>query len=112
MQGDTGVAIAIRWLDTLVPGRYPAVLPDSADTTAHSSTVALRFLGRTTVTGYQSDSGEVTVVRHPDDRFDLTFGVRAKVPATAGRITLLGRAAGVPVREGGEECAAAGPGAE
>ena len=61
--GDTGVAIAIRELDSITPGRYPAVLPDSADTTAPSATVALRFLSRTSISGYQSDSGEVTLAR-------------------------------------------------
>ena len=106
IRGDTGVAIAIRDVDSITPGRYTAVLPDSADTTAPSATVALRFLSRTSITGYQSDSGAVTLVRAPDGTLDLTFQVRAKPPAAAARIILRGDANGLPVRAGGFECAA------
>jgi hypothetical protein len=104
--GDTGVAVAIRDVDSIAPGRYAAVLPDSADTTAPSATVALRFLSRTSITGYQSDSGAVTLVRAPDGSLRLEFQVRAKPPAAAARITLRGNAEGLPVREGGFDCAA------
>jgi hypothetical protein len=106
IRGDTGVAIAIRDVDSITPGRYAAVLPDSADTTAPSATVALRFLSRTSITGYQSDSGAVTLVRGPDGTFDLNFQVRAKPPAAAARLTLHGDANGLPVRDGGFDCAA------
>jgi hypothetical protein len=104
--GDTGIAIAIRHADSLGAGRYPAVLPDSADTTAASATVALRLLGRTSVTGYQSDSGWVTLERLADNRLAARFDVKAKVLGAVGRIHLRGGAAGVPIALGGEECTA------
>ncbi len=103
-QGDTGIAIAIRRADSLLPGRYPAVLPDSADTAAASATVALRFLGRTAVTGYQSDSGSVTLERAPDGRLGARFDVRARVVGSIARIALRGEAAGMSVVRGGDEC--------
>jgi hypothetical protein len=106
VSGDTGIAVAIRHADSLAPGRYGAVLPDSADTAAASSTIALRFLGRTSVNGYQSDSGSVTLQRNNAGRLGVDFDVRARVVGAVGRIRLRGRAAGVPVVRGGEECTA------
>jgi hypothetical protein len=104
LRGDTGVAIAVRRLDSLVPGRYPAVLPDSADTASPSATVGLRFLARTAVSGYQSDSGSVTLERGADGALDARFEVRARVVGAAARIRLRGTATAVPVERGGDEC--------
>jgi hypothetical protein len=104
VRGDTGIAIAIRRADSFVPGRYAAVLPDSADTSAASATVALRFLGRTTVSGYQSDSGTVTLERDATGRLGAQFDVRARAVGAVGTIALRGRAAAMPVARGGEEC--------
>jgi len=106
VHGDTGVAIALRELDSIRPGRYAAVLPDSADTTGPSATVALRFLSRTSITGFRSDSGEVTVTRARDGSLAVDFAVRARAPEAAARIGLRGRAAGVAIRDGGIDCAA------
>ena len=104
VHGDTGIAIAIRHADSLAPGRYGAVLPDSTDTATVSSTVALRFLGRTSVSGYQSDSGSVTLQRDAAGLLGMDFDVNARVLGAVGRIRLRGRAAGIPVVRGGEEC--------
>jgi hypothetical protein len=106
VNGDTGVAIALREVDSIRPGRYAAVLPDSADTTAPSATVALRFLSRTSITGFRSDSGQVTVTRARDGTLGVEFQVGARAPEAAPRIDLRGRAAGVPIRDGGLDCAA------
>ena len=106
VDGDTGVAIALREVDSIRPGRYAAVLPDSADTTAPSATVALRFLSRASITGFRSDSGEVTVARARDGTLAVEFQVRARAPEAAPRIDLRGRAFGVPIRDGGLDCAA------
>src|SRR5687767_12597904 len=73
IQGDTGIAIAIRHADSLTPGRYAALLPDSADTATTSATVALRFLSRTAVSGYQSDSGSVRLQRDEAGRLGVDF---------------------------------------
>ena len=105
LQGDTGIAIAIRRLDSLVPGQYPAVLPDSADSMSASATVALRFLARSAVSGYQSDSGSVTLDRDAGGRLSARFQVRARVLGAAGRIWLRGSAVAMNVVRGGEECA-------
>jgi hypothetical protein len=106
VHGDTGVAIAFREVDSIAPGRYGAVLPDSADARSPSATVALRFLSRTSITGFRSDSGQVTVSRAPDGTVGVEFQVRARAPETAARIVLRGRAGAVRVREGGIDCAA------
>jgi hypothetical protein len=104
LQGDTGVAIAIRGLDSLAPGQYPAVLPDSADSGSASATVALRFLSRTAVSGYQSDSGTVTLERDSAGRLGARFQVRARVLGAAARIRLHGTASAVSAERDGEEC--------
>jgi hypothetical protein len=104
LRGDTGIAIAVRHADSLTPGPYPAVLPDSADSATASATVALRFLGRTSVSGYRSDSGLVTLRRDDAGRLAVAFDVRAVVVGAVGRINLRGRAAGIPVDTGGEAC--------
>jgi hypothetical protein len=104
LQGDTGVAIAIRGVDSLAPGQYPAVLPDSADSGSASATVALRFLSRTAVSGYQSDSGTVTLERDSAGRLGARFQVRARVLGAAARIRLQGAASAVGTVRGGPEC--------
>jgi hypothetical protein len=106
VRGDTGIAIAVRHADSLAAGRYAAVLPDSADTAAASATVGLRFLGRTSVTGYQSDSGTVTLQPDRTGRLTADFDVRARVVGSVALIHLRGRATGVPLVLGGDECTA------
>ncbi len=105
VRGDTGLAIAIRNADSLAPARYAAVLPGSADSATASAAVALRFLARTTVSGYQSDSGWVTLERDAAGRLGASFDVGARLLGAVGRIRLRGRATGVPVTEGGAACA-------
>jgi hypothetical protein len=104
VRGDTGVAIALRHADSFAPGRYPAVPPDSADTSRPSATVGLRFLSRTSVTGYQSDSGWVTFDRDAAHRLGASFQVRARVVGGVASVRLEGRATAVPVERGGEAC--------
>src|SRR6185369_7711588 len=65
--GDTGVGIALYPPDTIDAGMYPIRRPDGADTTRQrSAAVALRWFSKTTVMGFQGDSGSLTLERRSD----------------------------------------------
>ncbi len=105
MQGDTGISVLIHPAESLAVGRYPIVEPGSARASAPAAALALRLLGSTTVVGYRSESGTLTLERVAEGRLWGRFETQAKVVAAlAGTVKLNGRFAGVPVTAGGTAC--------
>lgn len=89
--GDTGTGIVLYPTDTIGPGVYPIRRPDVADTSRPpSAAVALRWFSKTTIMGYQGDSGRVTVERTPDGTLAGRFAVRARPLVTGSRLTATG----------------------
>lgn len=105
LHGDTGVSVLIHPAESLVAGRYPIVEPGSARASAPAAALALRLLGSTTVVGYRSESGALTLERVAGGRVWGRFESEAKVAtALAGTVKLNGRFTGVPVTAGGTAC--------
>ncbi len=105
MRGDTGISVLIHPVESLAVGRYPIVDPGSARASAPAAALALRLLGSTTVVGYRSESGTLTLERVAEGRVWGRFESQAKmVTALAGTVKLSGRFAGVPVTAGGTAC--------
>jgi hypothetical protein len=89
--GDTGTGIVLYPADTIGPGVYPIRRPDVADTTRPpAAAVALRWFSKTTIMGYQGDSGRVTVERTPDGTLAGRFAVHARPLVTGARLSATG----------------------
>ena len=56
VQGDTGLGLALRFLDSITPDSYRVMEPSRADSSPPSASVALRLFAQTTVDGFQGDS--------------------------------------------------------
>jgi len=105
MQGDTGISVLIHPAESLAAGRYPIVEPGSARASAPAAALALRLLGSTSVVGYRSESGTLTLERVAEGRLWGRFETQATiVAALAGTVKLNGRFVGVPVTAGGTAC--------
>lgn len=89
--GDTGAGIVLYPSDSIGPGVYPVRRPEGADSAQRpSAAVALRWFSKTTIMGYQADTGRVTVERTPDGRLAGRFGVGARPLVTGARLTASG----------------------
>lgn len=62
IQGDTGLAMALYPVDSIVSDSYPVVEPTQADSARPSASVGLRLFSPTAVKGYRGDSGAVLLV--------------------------------------------------
>ena len=90
MAGDTGIAIAIYPRDSVATGSYPVRLPAAADSTPPSSAIGLRWFSQTSVRGFQSDSGELSLTRAPDGTLAGRFRAAAHPVTGKGPLTLTG----------------------
>lgn len=105
MEGDSGVSVLIHPAESLVVGRYSIVEPGSAQASTPAAALALRLLGSTSVVGYRSESGTLTLEKVEGGRVWGRFESQAKVAtALTGKIQVNGRFAGVPVTAGGAAC--------
>jgi hypothetical protein len=104
--GDTGVGIALYPPDTLVAGAYPIRPPNVADTILPpSAAVALRWFSKTTVMGYQGDSGALTLGRRPDGSLSGRFSAAARPLVSGARLRVGGTFDGLRVVRAPRECA-------
>jgi hypothetical protein len=105
VSGDTGVSLLIHPPDSLAAGRYPILEPDNARRTAPAAAVGLRLLGTTSVVGYQSQSGALTVERAAPGGVSGSFEATGKIAtALAGTVKLTGRFRDVRVAVDGGDC--------
>ena len=89
--GDSGMGLALYPADTIEPGTYPVRRPDVADTTRPpAASVALRWFSKTTIMGYQADTGRVTVERTPDGSLAGRFTIGARPLVTGARLNATG----------------------
>lgn len=107
--GDTGAGIVLYPADTIRPGVYPVHRPDLADTARPpTAALALRWFSKTTIMGYQSDTGRVTIERTPDGSLAGRFAVGARPLVAGARLTATGtfedlRIVAAPVRCAGRQ---------
>jgi hypothetical protein len=106
VSGDTGAGIVLYPADTITAGVYPVRRPDLADTSLPpSAAVALRWSSRTTIMGYQADSGQVTVERTPDARLAGRFTVHARPLGTGSLLRGTGSFEGLRIVTAPASCA-------
>jgi hypothetical protein len=106
IEGDTGLAVAVFPDVVLSPDSYRVVAPGSKDSTAPSARVALRYFGRTTINGFQGDSG--TVVLEHTDSGQLTgyLAARGTSVSNSERVRISGKFQDLPVVPQGRGCTA------
>jgi hypothetical protein len=108
--GDTGVGIALYPPDTIDAGMYPIRRPDGADTTRQrSAAVALRWFSKTTVMGFQGDSGSLTLERRSDGTLGGRFAAAARPLVTGARLRVTGTFDGLRVVPAPNDCAGQPP---
>jgi hypothetical protein len=90
VQGDTGLALALYPDRALRDGVYPVVDPIRAESMAPAAGVAVRWLTRTTVQGFQGDSGRVSLERGATGRLSGQVHARARSVVDTQRIRLSG----------------------
>jgi hypothetical protein len=106
VSGDTGAGILLYPAGNVGPGVYLVRRPDLADTTRPpSAALALRWFSKTTIMGYQADSGRVTVERTADGRLAGRFAVAARPLVTGARLTASGTFEGLRVVTAPVTCA-------
>jgi hypothetical protein len=91
IQGDTGLAMALYPVDTVVSDSYPVVEPSRADSAPPSASVALRLFSQTAIKGYQGDSGAVLLKRSGSGQLSGSLAARARSVLTGQQIRLSGR---------------------
>jgi hypothetical protein len=91
IQGETGLAMALYPVDTIVSDSYPVVEPTRADSARPSASVALRLFSQTAIEGYQGDSGMVLLERSSSGRLSGSLTARARSVLKGERIRLRGR---------------------
>jgi hypothetical protein len=90
IQGDTGVALALYPDQELGNGVYRVVDPVRAESVPPAAGVAVRWLARTIVQGFQGDSGRVNLERSATGRLSGQVHARARSVVDTQRIRLSG----------------------
>lgn len=105
IRGDTGVSVLIHARDSLTSGRYPILDPAAARHTAPSAAVGLRLVSRTSVVGYQGQSGTLKIAWTAEGELTGDFTATAKIASElAGMVKLTGRFRKVRVATDGADC--------
>lgn len=63
VQGDTGIALALYPGKALVPGVYRVLDPIKAESLPPAAGIAVRWLAKSVIQGFQGDSGQVNLER-------------------------------------------------
>ena len=91
ISGDTGTGIVLYPTDTVGAGVYPVRRPERADSAQRpSAALALRWFSKTTIMGYQGDTGRVTVERTPDGSLAGRFAIGGRPLVTGARLAATG----------------------
>jgi hypothetical protein len=91
IQGDTGLALALYPVDTIVSDSYRVVAPSPADSAPPSASVALRLFGKTAIKGYQGDSGTVILERSGSGQLSGSLAARARSVQGGEQVRLSGK---------------------
>lgn len=91
IRGDTGLAMALYPVDSIVSDSYPVVEPTRADSLRPAASVALRLFSPTAVKGYRGDSGAVLLVTSGSGQISGRLRARARAASSADRITINGK---------------------
>jgi hypothetical protein len=106
LRGDTGVGIAIYPGRRLEAGRYRVVAPTLADSTPPGAAVAIRWFSKTSIRGFQGDSGIVVVEQPRPGILTGTFDAKAHSVTDTEHLTVRGSFRGLVVRPASRGCVA------
>jgi hypothetical protein len=91
IQGDTGLAVALYPVDSIVSDSYPLVDPTRADSVRPSASLGLRVFSQTAVKGYRGDSGAVVLVRSSSGQLSGKVTARVRGVANGEQVRLSGK---------------------
>jgi hypothetical protein len=106
VRGDTGVALAIFPVETLLAGTYPIKLAAKAESTRPAAGFALRWAGQTFVRGFQGESGTVILERSPVGNMSGRMSAATRSATDTGALTVTGDFRDLAVRTSREGCVA------
>jgi hypothetical protein len=104
IRGDTGVALAIYPSDSLVPGKYPVRDPVRAESLPPAAGVAVRWATRTSIKGFQGESGSVILERSGSGPVSGRVEALARSATDTGRIHVTGTFQNLSVRKSTRGC--------
>jgi hypothetical protein len=104
VQGDTGVGLVVHPRDSLVPGAYRVLAPDSARAAAPAAAVVLRLMTRNAIEGYQGRSGALTIAEARDRHVSGQLQAEIEVVGGVQRYDFQGDLSDLPVQVGGPAC--------
>ena len=107
VHGDTGIALALYPADSVAPGAYPLVVPQRADSVRPAAAVALRWFAETSIRGFRSDSGTVTLTAVAPGAGRFSGSLRSATEGT--RLTVTGSFQGLTVAPAPADCAGVAP---
>jgi hypothetical protein len=90
IHGDTGVALALYPVDTVGPGSYRIVEPVRAESFPPAASIAVRWLSRNVVQGFQGDSGQLDLERSAAGQLSGRVHARARSVVDTQQIALTG----------------------
>ena len=105
VRGDTGIALALYPAESVTAGHYPMGRPERGDSTRPSSALALRWFTETSIRGFQSDSGSVSIAGGGPGAVGGRFAARLRSTTEGSRLTVTGSFRGLTVRPAPAECA-------
>ena len=107
MHGDTGIALALYPSDSLAAGEYRVVSPERGDSVRPAAGVALRWFAETSIRGFRSDSGSVSLTGTGPGAG--RFGARLRSVGEGDRLRVTGSFSGLTVTPAPPECAGVAP---
>jgi len=104
ISGDTGIGLAVYHDGGIESGSYPIRRPEVAETMPPSAAAGLRWFSKTTIQGFQGDSGELELDNASGGDISGRFTARAHAINGSGRLTLTGSFEGLRVRPATRGC--------
>ena len=105
VHGDTGIALVLYPADSVVPGIYPLVTPERADSARPSGALALRWFAETSMRGFRGDSGSVAVDSPGPRAAAGRFSARLRSTTEGSRLSVTGSFQGLSVTPAPPDCA-------
>jgi hypothetical protein len=109
VRGDTGIALALYPGKSLAPGVYRVLDPVKAESVPPAAAIAVRWLGKSVIQGFQSDSGRIDLQRSSSGLLSGRVSARARSVVDTQRIVLTGTFRDVLVRPDSLGCQPAEP---
>jgi hypothetical protein len=104
MGGDTGIGLAVYRRGGVQPGSYPIRKPEAAETMPPSAAVGLRWFSRTTIQGFQADSGKLQLDTAGGGGLSGRFTAQAHAITGNAHLKLTGSFEGLRVRPATRGC--------